>query len=352
MGIKDLSDLLRDHNESITLDDISGYRVAVDTSIYLYKYARSTENWVDRLIDLVRALRKRLIKPVFVFDGPNIPEEKKPLSIKRREEEKKFIQKMETLQSLDLQDPEIFTKVKKLFPKTKNIPTDVIMLRKWVAIKIEKMKFESRAIDSKVNTKAKEILKLLGMAMIFAEGEAETVCVNLCYSGKVDAVLSNDTDVLAYIGGEQCNLIMLRNLELKGGGMADLEFISKRQLLKEIDFNERQFLDLCILLGCDYNSRVKGFGIATAEKMIRVNETIEALIENEHIKGEDIELTRYQRCRELFECKRIDQIVPGNESLEEESLALFLKENGSRHKVFHIVQDWVSTLSPKTEKSF
>lgn len=68
---------------------------------------------------------------------------------------------------------------------------------------------------------------------------------------------------------------------------------NKAQPIVEIDFalamsgldlSYEQFVDLCILCGCDYCCSVKGVGPKTALKLIRQHKTIEAVLE--HIKKE------------------------------------------------------------------
>lgn len=44
-----------------------------------------------------------------------------------------------------------------------------------------------------------------------------------------------------------------------------------------------QFIDLCILLGCDYLDPIKGVGPSTALKLIREHKTLEGVVE--HMKS-------------------------------------------------------------------
>lgn len=60
-------------------------------------------------------------------------------------------------------------------------------------------------------------------------------------------------------------------------------------MLKELDLNYDEFVDLCILCGCDYTDTIEGIGPITAFKMIKDHKTIEGVIEavkqeNEHGK--------------------------------------------------------------------
>ena len=88
MGIRNLNRHLRDNcPESIrcmNMADISGKRIAVDISIYLYKY--EAENaLLENMYVMLSIFRHYNIIPIFIFDGKP-PIEKKALLIKRKED--------------------------------------------------------------------------------------------------------------------------------------------------------------------------------------------------------------------------------------------------------------------------
>ena len=343
MGIQDLGKIIKDAKERVSLDDIEGFRVAVDIPVYLYQFVRSSENWTDRLINFVRCLRKRCIKPVFVFDGPNAPIQKKEESVRRRLLENKQKEKYEKIQALSKNmisednHGSIISTLKELFPKTK-IPTEKPLLKKFMMDKTQSMKLQTKVIDTEIMNAAKEILGILGMAIIQADGEAETLCVNLCYSGKVDAIFTEDTDVLAYKGGEGCNLIMLSGLDLLS---STLSFISKEQLVKELGITEESFRDMCILLSCDYNTRIRDFGPAHVYEYVQAHTNIETMIDEEVILPEDLEKTKYEICREIFTCRNVDIRVPMNQPIDTSELESYLKRTKSISTLDDILEDWI-----------
>ena len=106
-------------------------------------------------------------------------------------------------------------------------------------------KFNKRSV--KVGTQQYEqaikLLSFLGIPCIIAEGEAEALCVGLCKAGLVDAVASSDLDCVAY-GAP----IFIRNLA------TDKECIQVKyeEVLAGMEMTREEFIDLCILLGCDY----------------------------------------------------------------------------------------------------
>ena len=100
MGIRNLNRVLRDNcPESIrciSLSDLSGKRIAVDISIYLYKY--EAENaLLENMYVMLSIFRHYNIIPIFIFDGKP-PPEKRALLIKRKEDREEAQQEYEKLQ--------------------------------------------------------------------------------------------------------------------------------------------------------------------------------------------------------------------------------------------------------------
>lgn len=51
------------------------------------------------------------------------------------------------------------------------------------------------------------------------------------------------------------------------------------QILKDFEMNVEQFVDLCILLGCDYISTIRGIGPRKAFELIKKHKCIENVLE-------------------------------------------------------------------------
>ena len=49
-------------------------------------------------------------------------------------------------------------------------------------------------------------------------------------------------------------------------------------LLEELGFTMQEFIDLCVMLGCDYAGTVKGVGQVKAIELMRKYKTIEAIV--------------------------------------------------------------------------
>jgi 5'-3' exonuclease len=88
MGIKHLNRFLRDEAQSsinfILLEELSGKKLAVDISIYMYKYA-SEGCLLENMYLMLSTFRYYNIELVFIFDGKP-PPEKKELLQKRKED--------------------------------------------------------------------------------------------------------------------------------------------------------------------------------------------------------------------------------------------------------------------------
>ena len=89
MGIKDLNRFLRvncpQNIRQISLWDLRGKTLAVDASIYMYRF-QTDNNLIDGIYQMVALLRHCEITPIFVFDGPPPPE--KAETLKKRKQEK------------------------------------------------------------------------------------------------------------------------------------------------------------------------------------------------------------------------------------------------------------------------
>ena len=72
MGIKYLNNFLRtecgESIKAITIAELSGKKIAVDISIYMYKY-ESSDALIENMYLMLATFRQYNIIPVFIFDG-------------------------------------------------------------------------------------------------------------------------------------------------------------------------------------------------------------------------------------------------------------------------------------------
>lgn len=367
MGIKDLYQILNSECPScmahnVHFKELFGTIIAVDVSIFLCKLVKSAgpERWIDSFTILICMLKKYGTKPLFIFDGPNPPKEKKEEQEHRRAEMAKIKAKVEQGKKLlkVIEDQYLPTKKR----VTDNIITDVKAIVGKSANKINfystydvyqglkesvaRKELQSQPILPEYSVMAKELISSMGLSFFQAEGEAETLCAVLCLEGFADAVLSEDTDVLAY-----GTPFLLSKIDF---AKQTVTVVSHDAILELLGFDHSTFLDLCILLRCDYNKRVKGFppdgkkhkkpvgiGAKGAMCMIREYRCFETM--EPHITN--IELAKYERCRYLFtpELHTLDLEVPYSLPIDLDRLKKFLVKHSVQVSVTYITDTWTPT---------
>ncbi|KAJ7571214.1 hypothetical protein O6H91_01G155400 [Diphasiastrum complanatum] len=120
-----------------------------------------------------------------------------------------------------------------------------------------------------------KLLQLMGVPLVKAPSEAEAECAALCKLNKAFAVASEDMDSLSF-GAPRLVRYLLSPVSQK---LPIMEYdLSK--VLEELKLSLNQFVDLCILAGCDYIENIKGIGPQTALKLVQKYGSIEVILEN------------------------------------------------------------------------
>ena len=308
MGIKNLMKLIKDKSpNAITELDTSQFKnkkIAIDTSIILYQSViaiksksnlvgptgNSTSHILGILLKTLYYLKINII-PVHIFDG-------KPPELKMKVLEDRFKIRQNAIDKLI----EIDDKEKDKEKDDKDELSDIDKLR---LIK------QSISISQDEMSEVKEIVKLLGVPYIEAPQEADSQCAYLSRNNLVDYVASEDMDILTF----GC-----KNL-LKGFMKRNMVNINLEMILSEMEINMDQFIDLCILLGCDYTDSIDGVGLKKAYELIKKYKNIEMIITKEKKIAQGIYKLpnnfRYDESREYFNNPR---------HIEIKSSELILKE--------------------------
>lgn len=136
----------------------------------------------------------------------------------------------------------------------------------------------------------------MGIPVIQAPGEAEAQCAAIAKLGLAYAAGSEDMDTLTF-----SSPILLRHLTFSEARKMPISEINLAQVLEGLQMSMEQFVDLCILLGCDYCDSIKGIGPTRALSLIRQFGNIETILENidkeKHPIPED---WPFQDARQLF----------------------------------------------------
>jgi flap endonuclease-1 len=130
---------------------------------------------------------------------------------------------------------------------------------------------QSVRITSQMTQDAKDLIRLLGLPMIEAPSEAEAQCAVLAKSGKAYAVATEDLDCLTF----GCP-IQLRDFTNKDEPVIEIKL---EKVLEGLNVTMDQFIDICILCGCDYTESIDGIGPIKAHKLIVEHKTIKGVLE-------------------------------------------------------------------------
>lgn len=278
-------------------------KIAIDISLYMHKYKSICgERWPSAFINLIASLRRNEIHCVFIFDG-KAPDEKSTEHEKRKNNKENNAKKILQLDQAFEQYKKtgvISSVIREMYARRRS-PVHAKLLRKgsnsdndidmdWVEKKINQKKnslYEVLASDFDL---AKTLFKMLGVPWYTSPSEAEKQCSKLCIDGTVHAVLTEDSDVLAY-GAP----ILLTKIDTSADTCVA---IYHDIVLEELDLDNDQFLDLCILCGTDYNENIKGIGSKRAyDDIIRVYGSIDEYADQ---TGKDVSILNHHRTRELF----------------------------------------------------
>ena len=230
MGIRYLNNYLRSkcHNSIrvLNISEISGKKIAVDISIYLYKY-EADEMLLENMYLMLAIFRYYNVIPIFIFDGKP-PPEKKELLNKRKEDKKEAQQEYNELKKT-LENNADYDETEK-----QDIINTMDQLKKQF-VNVNKYKIE----------KVKDLIRAYGATYYDAPGEADELCALLVLKKIVWACLSEDMDMFVYGCSRVIRYFSLIN--------HSIVLYSMKDILKELDMTHANFKDICILSGTDYN---------------------------------------------------------------------------------------------------
>jgi flap endonuclease-1 len=172
------------------------------------------------------------------------------------------------------------------------------------------------------NAEAKELLSLMGVPYIEAASEAEAQCAALVKAGKVYGVATEDMDALTFGSN-----VLLRHMTFSEARKMPVQEIHYEKVLKGLELDAESFIDLCILMGCDYCDTIRGIGPKRAFELITKHKSIEEIIKNLDKKYELPENWNFAKARELFkdpEILPVESIELKWREPDEEGLVKFL----------------------------
>jgi flap endonuclease-1 len=256
MGIKSLTALLKTNApETIQTQKIyqlSGKRFGVDASLFIYKSLLSHKNLYNEkgeVTNHVSGIYYKTINylslgivPVYIFDGKP-PDEKRQVLSMRNKHANEAKEKMKSASGTEY-------------------------------LKYEK---QSLRLQEKHIQDIKHLLTLMGVSYLHIDGEAEAIGSELCRMGYLDAMVTEDMDTLAF----GCPVLIRKCID-KTVKMSDaISVLTLQNILQSLQLTYSQFLELCILCGCDYCENIPRIGYNTALQIIRKYESVDAFLESQ-----------------------------------------------------------------------
>ena len=262
MGIKGLTKTIQRYSpETIHCENLyklSGKKVAADASLIIYQQLSSKSgifrNSKGKITNHITGLFYKLmnyislnIELIFIFDGKPPINKQDCINI-RKEKSKKSKEAAEKSTSIEEKE------------------------------KHEKL---SLRITYEMINDTKQLLHFMGIPYIHpVEGEGEAYASELCRIGYVDYVLTEDMDTMAY----QCPKL-IRNCIDKSVKRKDvISIFDYEKMINGFGLTYDQFLDFCILCGCDYCPVIPKVGNITAMKLIKKYNTIEEIFTQTNTK--------------------------------------------------------------------
>jgi flap endonuclease-1 len=308
MGIQDLvTKILKPNAPSgfvcLPLYTFAGKRIAVDAHNLIYRMfsvhlrdevmqtnllkeevnrRNIVEKWILSILDFGIKWLEYGCTPVFVFDGESRLEksdtQKKRSEIKKASKEQ-AMKKMEEIKGKDWLEVS---------------QEDIDQVKKYLK--------QDSTIHSEEFQELVQVLIQFGFPVITAHFDAEQMCASLCIEGKVEGVFSEDSDTLTF--GSSLVLTEFdalgkqhpsksESLVTTGACVLGMDL---GLILKQLNMDYETFVDLCILLGCDYNTRIFKVGPKKVWNLIQMYGSIDTLPEEI-----DVSCLDHIKCRSIFE---------------------------------------------------
>lgn len=284
-------------------------RIGIDLSIWIHKnkavaYSRYIDSMKNPLYDeinesvIINTLLTQLkytinnflqygITPIFIFDGKR-PDGKLNTVNKRVENKEKKIKELGLLKSKLLGNISVsnddMNKLKSLLKYTYTVGKNDIELI--------------------IN-----ILDNIGIPYIIANGEAEELGCTLCRYGIISSFYSTDSDCLAH---ECTNWINKYEYDVEyddniGKKVSMFNLYYYADILQHLELTNEQFKDLCIVSGCDYNTKIPRFtGKRVYDAIKQYNCYNNFPVDKKH------DSHNYEYCLQMFTTKNLNDIIDIN----------------------------------------
>jgi flap endonuclease-1 len=298
MGIKNLTKVIKkeapDAINKIEFKELANKIIAIDTSIFLYKFSYFQPNFIKLFWFQVKRFVENGIIPVYVFDGAP-PKAKDDTISDRKEKKEQLEEKIDELKSSLEEMTKTREKLKKEFEKTKDneLIAKIDNIDKTIAenrIEIKSKEKTNIRITSKKVRYLKKLFDEMCVPYVKSITEAEKVAAYLCKKGIVSGVMSDDTDLLP-----QGVKNVYRDYSVNNYYLTEVKLDN---VLNGMDMTYEQFVDFCILCGCDYTGTIPKVGPITAFSLLKKCNNIEGCLKERNM--ECPVNFKYEDARKLF----------------------------------------------------
>ena len=297
MGISGLKKIIKQYSNGslseININTLANTKFAIDSSILLYKfrYIYPGDNFhILGFLNIITHLINNNITPVFVFDG-------KPPDAKKETIDKRIFLKNKTNDRIKILKDLIGDFGEEFIDDSGTESSEMLLLSK----ELKKLEKNNLIVSKTHSNEVIELLKRIGVPFFKAIGEAEEYCAFLQKNGIVDYVLSEDTDSLTF----GATKVLFSVPKEKNNYL----LCDSKILLKDLELTEDEFIDFCILSGCDYTCTIPKIGPVSALKIIKKYSCIDSFI-LDNTKYQIPENFNYSLSRELFIKNRDYPIIP------------------------------------------
>lgn len=266
MGIDGLTKFLKSKApkciHTITYDDLGKPGIipvvyAVDVSSYLFasqynKINKSIGNHIREFFEMIACAHQHNYFLVFVFDGDTHGEAKAETIGERTNNRERQRTKIKTLMSelqIDISGDEEQILINRCYEYINNpehFTPKCLELRDVLKNYI--------VLQASHFSDLKTLFDLSGQPYLQAIGEADHMIATLAKEGLIDGVFSEDLDMLTH------GIPALIRGVTTGRSTGILSLFKLTDILAELKLTMTQFVELCILCGCDYAPTITGIG--------------------------------------------------------------------------------------------
>jgi 5'-3' exonuclease len=233
-NIEDFAEKIRD-NSIINRTENNKIIIAIDFWLYVHKFLHSNKSdniLIGFLNQIFRFLLSGII-PLYVMDG-SIPLEKQDIIFQRTRKRNNNLKKINDINhELNLDDSNEYIDINDLIDKDIHVSK----------LEEKKIRLEKSIKRVTINDLSNiyELFTTLNIPFIRANYEADAMCAKLYKNHIISSCLSDDMDMLALGCGS--------TIKFQGGKLIEYDLNSIKD---KLNITQEQFIDMCILFGCDY----------------------------------------------------------------------------------------------------